>query len=71
MSRPFSYDGGCDEDVGFIANEFEHDAFEFFFAHLAVGDYYARFGNELGDQSGERIDGFDAVMNEVDLAFAG
>ncbi len=40
-------DGGGDEDVGFVANEFEHHAFELFFAHLAVADDDASFGDEL------------------------
>ena len=64
-------DGGGDEDVGFVADEFEHDAFEFFFAHLAVADDDAGFRDELLDERGERVDGFDAVVDEVDLAVAG
>jgi hypothetical protein len=70
MSRPFD-DGGGDEDVGFVADEFEHDAFELFFAHLAVADYDAGFGDELLDEGGERVDGLDAIVDEVDLAVAG
>ncbi len=64
-------DGGGDEDVGFVANELEHDGFEFFFAHLAVSDDDAGFGNEPGYEGGERIDGLDAIVDEVDLAVAG
>ncbi len=65
------HDGSGDEDVGFIANKFEHDGFEFFFTHLAVRDDDAGFGNELANECGEGINGFDAIVNEVDLALAG
>src|SRR5580704_9900701 len=63
-------DGGGDEDVGFIANELEHDTFELFLAHLAVGNHYARLRDEFGDHGAERIDRFDAIVNEKNLAFA-
>jgi hypothetical protein len=42
-------DGGCDEDVGFVTDKFQHNGFELFFVHLAVCDDDARFGDELGN----------------------
>ena len=63
-------DGGGDEDVGFVANEFEHDGFELFFAHLAVGDDDAGFRDESLDERGEGVNRFDAIVDEVDLAVA-
>jgi len=35
-------DRGCDEDIGFVANKFEHDGFELFFGDLAVANDDAR-----------------------------
>src|SRR5260370_543283 len=63
-------DGGRHKDVSFIADEFQHDALELFFGHLAVGNYDARLGHQLGDHGSKRIDGFDAIVNEEDLALA-
>ena len=51
--EPILNDGGGDEDVGFIADEFEHDSFEFFLTHLAMSNDDAGGGNELGDEIGE------------------
>ena len=34
-------DGGGDQDVGFVADKFQHHAFEFFLAHLAMRDDHA------------------------------
>src|SRR5206468_8113439 len=47
-----------------------HYAFEFFFGHLAVGNYDTRFGNELLHHGSQGIDGLDAIVNEEDLAVA-
>src|SRR5579885_2759929 len=46
-------DGRGDENVGFIANELEHDGLELFFAHLAMTDNHTSLGNELRDESGQ------------------
>src|SRR5580658_4333218 len=65
------FDDSCSHHyVGFISYEFEHDAFELFFAHLAVADDYASFGNEFLNEGSERIYRFDAVVDEIDLAVA-
>src|SRR5713101_3485872 len=62
--------GGGHEDVGFIADELQHDPFEIFLAHLAVTDDDAGARDELADEGSERVDGLDAVVNEIDLAVA-
>ncbi len=59
------------EDVGFVADEFQHYSFQLFFTHLAVGNHDAGLRDELRHQRGERINGFDAVVDEIDLAVAG
>src|SRR5258708_39714844 len=65
------FDDGCgDHHVGFVADEFQHNAFKFFFAHLTVADHYAGFGHQFLDYSGERADGCDALGGEVALAVA-
>ena len=63
--------GGGDEDVRFVANELEHHLFEFFFSQLAMPDNDSGFGNKFCDQIGQRIDRFHAIVDEVDLTFAG
>src|SRR6266478_6291954 len=64
-------DGGGDEHVGFIADEFQHNAFEFFFGHLAVSNDNACFRHQFLHHGSERIDGFEAIVDEEDLAVAG
>src|SRR5882762_4629596 len=63
-------DGGGHQHIRFIANEFQHHAFEFFFGHLAVGHHDARLGHQFRDHGSERIDRFDTIVNEEDLAVA-
>ena len=63
-------DGGRNENVSFIADEFQHHAFEFFLGHLAVSNNDTRFGNQLLHHDSEGIDGFDAIVNEENLAVA-
>ena len=63
-------DGGGDQHVVLVVHEGEHDAFELGFAHLAVADDDARGGDEFLDARGDFVDGFDAVVDEVDLAAA-
>ena len=63
-------DGGGDQDVVLVVHEGEHDAFELGFGELAVADDDAGGGDELADLGGELVDGFDAVVDEVDLASA-
>src|SRR6266850_673204 len=63
-------DGRGHQHIRFIADEFQHHAFEFFFAHLAMRDDDARFRNELRDHGAERINGLDAIVNEEDLPFS-
>jgi len=63
-------DGGGDKDVGFATDEFEHYFLKIFFAHLAVADDDAGLRDKLYDQGGERIDGLNTVVDEIDLAIA-
>ena len=63
-------DGGGDEDVVLVIHEGEHDAFELGLRQLAVADDDAGGGDLLADHGGELVDGFDAVVDEVDLAAA-
>ena len=61
---------GGDEHVVLVVHEGEHDALELGFGELAVADDDARLRDELADLGGELVDGFDAVVDEVDLAAA-
>src|SRR5690606_24614283 len=63
-------DGGADEDVVTAVDEFGHDAFELVFAHLAVADGDAGFGNEFLKAAGDGFDGADAVVEVKHLAAA-
>src|SRR5260370_30332042 len=63
-------DGRGHQHVRFVADEFQHYALEFFFGHLAVGYHYARLGHQLCDPGAERIDRFDPIVDEKDLAVA-
>ena len=63
-------DGGGDEHVVLVVHEGEHDAFQLGFGHLAVAHDDARGGDEFLDARGDFVDGFDAVVDEVDLAAA-
>ncbi len=63
-------DGGGDQHVVLVVHEGEHHAFELGFAHLAVAHGDARGGHEFLDARGDFVDGFDAVVDEVDLAAA-
>lgn len=63
-------DGGGEEDVGLVVDEGVHDVFEVVFFHLAVADEDACFGDEFGEAFMDLFDGFDAVVEEEDLAAA-
>ncbi len=63
-------DGGGEEDVCFVVNEGVHDGFEIVFVHLAVADEDACFGDEFSEFPMDHFDGFDAVVEEEDLAAA-
>src|SRR6202789_901282 len=63
-------DAGGDEDVVLVVHKGEHDPFEFGFGELAMADDDARLWDEFADFGGDVVDGFDAVVDEVDLAAA-
>ena len=63
-------DGGGDEHVEFVTHEGEHDSLELVLAHLAVADGDARGGDQFLNARGDFVDGFDAIVDEVDLAAA-
>ena len=63
-------DGGGDEHIELVMHEGEHHAFQIFFTHLTVADDDARTGNKFLDARCDFVDGFDAIVNEVDLAAA-
>lgn len=63
-------DGGGEEDIGFVVDEGVHDGFEIVFVHLAVADEDACFGDEFAEGFVDGLDGFDAVVEEEDLAAA-
>ena len=71
MSRPFSTMVVATRTSASSRMNLSMTRFEFFFAHLAVADDDAGLGDELLDESGERVDGLDAIVDEVDLAVAG
>ena len=48
------FDDGCShQHIGFVADEFEHHAFQFFLAHLTVTHDHARLGNQVCDHGPE------------------
>ena len=53
-----------------MMHEFCHHLFELFLAHLTVGDTNARLRSQLLNEIGERVNGFDSVVNNVNLAAA-
>ncbi len=57
-------------DIVLVVHEGEHDAFEFGFGKLAVADDDAGLRDQFADLGCEVVDGFDAVVDEVDLAAA-
>src|SRR5260370_1080745 len=63
-------DAGGDEDVVLVIHKGEHDAFEFGLGKLAVADDDAGARHQLTNPGGDLVDGFDAVVDEVDLASA-
>ena len=63
-------DGGGHEHVVLVVHEGEHHALQLGLAHLAVADDDARRGHKFLDARGDLVDGFDAVVDEVDLAAA-
>jgi len=64
-------DGGGQEDVVLLGDEGEQNALQLALGHLAVGDHHPRLGHELADPGADLMDGFDPVVDEVDLAVAG
>ena len=63
-------DGGGHQHVVLVVHEGEHHSFQLGLAHLAVAHGDARRGDQLLDARGDFVDGFDAVVDEVDLAAA-
>ena len=63
-------DAGGDEHVVLVVHEGEHDALELGLGELAVADDDAGLRDQFADLCGEVVDGFDAVVDEVDLAAA-
>ena len=53
-----------------MMHEFCHHLFELFLAHLTVGDTNACLRSQLLNEIGERVNGFDPVVNNVNLAAA-
>src|SRR5438094_5767988 len=51
-----------------MMHEFCHHLFELFLAHLAVVDTTERLRSKLLKEIGERVNGFDSVVNNVNLA---
>jgi len=54
-----------------MAHEAEEDFFEFVLDHLAVTDTDADTGDKFLEGEGTLVDGFDAVVDEIDHATAG
>jgi len=50
--------------------EIKHHLFQLFLWHLPVGKFDARFGDELLDIVRDLFDGFDFVVQHIDLAAA-
>ena len=63
-------DRGRDKHVILVVHKGEHHALKFGFAHLPVADNDARRGNQLLNARSDFVDGFDAVVHEVNLAAA-
>ena len=61
---------GRDQHIVLIGNKIEHDRFHLFFIHLPVSDGDAARRHETFDQRRDRLDRFNAIMNEEDLTAA-
>src|SRR5262249_33074514 len=65
--EPVLHNSGRDQNVGFVADELQHHRLKLFFPHLAVADDNTSLRDEFAHQTRQRIDGLDAVVDEVDL----
>ncbi len=63
-------DRSRDEHVVLVVHKGEHDALELGLRQLSVADDDARRGHLLADHGGHLVDGFNAVVDEVDLTAA-
>ena len=60
-------DGRGNQHVETLVIEVAHDLFEFTFAHLAVADTDTCFRHQFGEVSGALFDGFNIVVQVVNL----
>lgn len=63
-------DSGTDEDINFAFEELPPDFGEFMFFHTAMGHGDTGFGDTAMEGGSAEVDGFDHVMDIVDLASA-
>ena len=59
-----------DQHIAAFVIEIRHDLFEFSFTHLTMADGHASTGNNFNDFLGSILDGFDFVMQVVNLSAA-
>ena len=63
-------DGGAQQQVETLMGEVAHHVFQLAFRHLAVGDFDARFRQQLDQLLLHGVDGVHLVVQEEDLAAA-
>ena len=68
--EPVFDDGGGKKDIGLTVEERPHGLLELTLGHLAVPDHDPGLGHHLVQPKGEGADGFDAIVDEVDLTAA-
>src|SRR5213593_1648059 len=62
--------GGRNQNIEFVMHEFCHHLLELFLIHLTVGDANPRLGSQVLHEAGERVNRFDSVVDNVNLATA-
>ena len=67
---PVLDDGGRNQHIILMLNEIEHYALHLLFVHLPVADDEARLRHQALDQGRNRLDRFDAIVDEKDLPAA-
>ena len=63
-------DRRANQHLRLVLEKIEHDFFQFFRPHLAVGHGHLRFRNQIGELERQAIDGFDAIVQKKHLPAA-
>ena len=63
-------DRRANQHLRLVVEKIDHDFFQFFGPHLAVGDGHLRFGNQVAELQRQPIDGFDPIVKKEYLPAA-